>query len=93
MYCKVQYVARIDFHHCSTVATNVCSFLCAICIHVSVSFPDINECTSIMPCSHICHNVPGSFVCECREGYDLVGSVDCEGKHTAECIQVPCSNQ
>ena len=65
---------------------NFCSFYCTITIPVPVSFPDINECSSIMPCSQICRNMPGSFVCECREGYDLVGFVNCEGK----CIIAVC---
>ena len=45
------------------------------------SFPDIDECSS-MPCDHICHNVPGSFVCECRTGYILFDNVRCIGKQS-----------
>ena len=32
-----------------------------------------------MPCAQICHNVPGTFVCDCQEGYNLVRTVECEG--------------
>ena len=47
--------------------------------------PDIDECTRTMPCDHICHNQPGSFVCECNTGYELQGTVTCIGEH---CIVV-----
>lgn len=33
---------------------------------------DNNECTAnITRCEHICTNVPGSFICDCRHGYQL----------------------
>ncbi|XP_060064022.1 uncharacterized protein LOC132544437 [Ylistrum balloti] len=31
---------------------------------------DINECLE-WPCSHICRNIPGSYVCACPIGYEL----------------------
>ena len=45
------------------------------------SLPDIDECIRTMPCDHICHNQPGSFVCECRTGYELQGTGTCIGEH------------
>ena len=35
-------------------------------------FLDVDECSS-SPCAHICHNTQGSFRCECRSGFDMVG--------------------
>ena len=32
---------------------------------------DIDECSNGNGCDHICFNLPGSFECECREGYQL----------------------
>lgn len=38
-------------------------------MHVSL-YTDIDECAS-SPCDHTCINTPGSFVCICRDGYEL----------------------
>ncbi|XP_064602452.1 uncharacterized protein LOC135468240 [Liolophura sinensis] len=32
---------------------------------------DINECFHFRPCSHLCHNTKGSYVCACRSGFRL----------------------
>ncbi|KAM3838043.1 EGF-containing fibulin-like extracellular matrix protein 1, partial [Diretmus argenteus] len=32
---------------------------------------DVNECESINPCQHQCYNIPGSFICQCEQGYQL----------------------
>ena len=34
-------------------------------------------------CDHSCHNVPGSFRCECNEGYTLL-------KDGQSCDPLPC---
>ncbi|KAJ7988328.1 hypothetical protein DPEC_G00322430 [Dallia pectoralis] len=34
---------------------------------------DMDECSEQQPCSHRCVNVPGSYRCVCREGYQLAG--------------------
>ena len=45
---------------------------------------DINECESSNgDCAHVCVNQPGSYHCQCKEGYSLsVNAHDCHGKHT-----------
>ena len=40
-------------------------------------FSDINECAT-NPCSDNCINTPGSFACECEEGFRANGAI-CEG--------------
>ncbi|XP_046698665.1 EGF-containing fibulin-like extracellular matrix protein 1 isoform X2 [Silurus meridionalis] len=38
---------------------------------------DVNECQS-QPCDHQCYNLIGSFICHCRQGYELASdSVSC----------------
>ena len=32
---------------------------------------DVDECTSGVPCEHMCINTEGSFQCSCRTGYTL----------------------
>lgn len=39
-------------------------------------FSDDDECSRISPCSHFCHNTPGSFSCSCPRGLSL----DSDGK-------------
>ncbi|XP_072526078.1 EGF-containing fibulin-like extracellular matrix protein 1 isoform X3 [Salminus brasiliensis] len=39
---------------------------------------DINECQTSQPCEHQCHNLMGSFICQCNRGYELApDSVSC----------------
>ncbi|CAH2316004.1 hemicentin-2 [Pelobates cultripes] len=66
---------------------------------------DEDECETHMPCSHICHNVLGSFSCSCPSGYMLssdrkncrdvdecgLGSHHC--KAGQECVNVAGSYQ
>ena len=43
-------------------------------------YPDIDECEELPHgCSQICTNTPGSFFCNCRRGFQLVGTTECEG--------------
>ena len=45
-------------------------------------FTDIDECLSVVPCQHSCVNIPGSYACECRDGYDLnTDGISCTGKN------------
>ncbi|XP_076583657.1 EGF-containing fibulin-like extracellular matrix protein 1 isoform X3 [Chaetodon auriga] len=32
---------------------------------------DVNECVPSSPCQHLCYNLPGSFMCQCEQGYEL----------------------
>ncbi|KAF3688232.1 EGF-containing fibulin-like extracellular matrix protein 1 Fibulin-3 [Channa argus] len=32
---------------------------------------DVNECVPSSPCQHQCYNLPGSFLCQCDQGYEL----------------------
>lgn len=50
-------------------------------------FPDVNECEFVRstdslhpndPCSHQCENLPGSYRCYCKDGYQLTGD-RCKG--------------
>ncbi|XP_007239888.3 EGF-containing fibulin-like extracellular matrix protein 2 isoform X2 [Astyanax mexicanus] len=39
---------------------------------------DVNECETSQPCEHQCHNLLGSFLCQCNVGYELTpDSVSC----------------
>uniref|UniRef100_A0A8W8N5D1 Fibrillin-1 n=1 Tax=Magallana gigas TaxID=29159 RepID=A0A8W8N5D1_MAGGI len=38
----------------------------------------IDECVRDSPCDHICNNTDGSYVCSCRDGYNLVNVSKCE---------------
>ena len=46
----------------------------------SVSHPDIDECASnTSQCEHLCINTEGSYRCDCTDGYQIVGTTQCEG--------------
>lgn len=32
---------------------------------------DIDECMTEKPCAQICKNLPGSYECHCRHGFQL----------------------
>ncbi|XP_026216754.1 calcium-binding EGF-like domain-containing protein isoform X2 [Anabas testudineus] len=32
---------------------------------------DVNECVPSSPCQHQCYNLPGSFLCQCDQGFEL----------------------
>ncbi|XP_055007283.1 epidermal growth factor-like protein 7 [Boleophthalmus pectinirostris] len=34
---------------------------------------DVNECSEQRPCAHKCVNTAGSYRCECRDGFRLIG--------------------
>ncbi|XP_068725626.1 mucin-like protein [Montipora capricornis] len=58
---------------------------------------DIDECNQESTCDQVCINTPGSFVCDCRNGYTLDGDGktcndvnECEGRN--ECKQ-QCENK
>ncbi|XP_068679238.1 mucin-like protein isoform X1 [Montipora foliosa] len=58
---------------------------------------DINECDQAGACGQVCINTPGSFVCDCRNGYTLNSDGktcddvnECEGRN--ECKQ-RCDNE
>ncbi|XP_017570736.1 EGF-containing fibulin-like extracellular matrix protein 1 isoform X2 [Pygocentrus nattereri] len=39
---------------------------------------DVNECQVSQPCEHQCHNLIGSFICQCNRGFELApDSVSC----------------
>lgn len=40
---------------------------------------DIDECIMPLTCDHKCENLPGSFQCHCKEGYQLYGQTHCAG--------------
>ncbi|XP_077000318.1 low-density lipoprotein receptor-related protein 1-like [Tamandua tetradactyla] len=40
---------------------------------------DIDECSMAYgPCGQLCHNVPGSYFCDCIQGYQLHNLTDCQ---------------
>lgn len=39
---------------------------------IIVIISDIDECSTLDPCHHICNNTVGDFLCSCNEGFDLV---------------------
>lgn len=41
-------------------------------------FIDIDECVRDSPCDHNCNNTDGSYVCSCRDGYNLLNYSKCE---------------
>lgn len=48
---------------------------------------DIDECSySSYLCQYQCVNEPGKFSCVCPEGYQLLGTRLCQGKHTCLCF-------
>ncbi|XP_078656045.1 uncharacterized protein LOC144902462 [Branchiostoma floridae x Branchiostoma belcheri] len=58
---------------------------------VSRTAPDINECNRYNGgCEHVCVNTDGSYRCDCRDGYQLSGSMDCVDIN--ECASSPCRN-
>ena len=57
--------------------------------HTLIFFPDVNECEFVRstdslhpndPCSHQCENLPGSYRCSCKDGYQLTGD-RCKGNN------------
>ncbi|XP_066507588.1 EGF-containing fibulin-like extracellular matrix protein 1 isoform X2 [Hoplias malabaricus] len=42
---------------------------------------DVNECQVSQPCEHQCHNLIGSFICQCNRGYELAPD-------TVSCIDI-----
>ena len=49
-------------------------------------FPDIDECesNSLNNCEQLCVNLPASFFCKCRDGYELnADGRNCDGKKFA----------
>lgn len=54
--------------------------LLSICTYASISRADIDECSfSSYMCQYQCVNTPGSYSCECPEGYQLQGNRLCQG--------------
>ena len=48
--------------------------------HLTHTHTDINECLMTpSPCDQVCENVPGSYVCECVEGYRRLDNGSCAG--------------
>ena len=43
----------------------------------SVPCEDIDECPRGV-CDQLCTNIPGSYVCDCHPGYELIGD-HCQG--------------
>ena len=44
---------------------------------------DINECENSNPCDKECHNIPGSFYCNCPKGFEgdgLKNGTGCRAK-------------
>ncbi|XP_037382568.1 prolow-density lipoprotein receptor-related protein 1-like [Talpa occidentalis] len=40
---------------------------------------DVDECSmAYSPCGQLCHNTPGSYSCECVQGYQLYNGTDCQ---------------
>lgn len=58
--------------------TLMCNMLCLSLFHIPP--PDIDECSfSSYMCQYKCVNSPGSYSCECPEGYQLQGNRLCQG--------------
>ncbi|XP_073770596.1 uncharacterized protein si:dkey-88l16.3 isoform X2 [Danio rerio] len=42
---------------------------------------DVNECAqSVSPCMHLCSNTPGSYRCQCANGFKPLGNGSCEAQ-------------
>lgn len=51
-----------------------------MCVYVHIVCTDIDECSfSSYMCQYQCINSPGSYSCECPEGYQLQGNRLCQG--------------
>ena len=49
----------------------------------SLHFSDVDECQNSLSsnCQQLCVNVPASFFCDCRDGYELnADGRSCDGK-------------
>ena len=52
-------------------------------VSVSLHFQDFDECqnNSSNNCEQLCVNLPASFFCDCRDGYELnANGRSCDGK-------------
>ncbi|KAJ8285106.1 hypothetical protein COCON_G00039560 [Conger conger] len=59
---------------------------------------DINECETSNPCEHMCFNILGSYICQCRQGFELAAdSISCqdidECSFSSYMCQYQCVNQ
>lgn len=58
----------------------------SFCSHLFVFFlfffKDFDDCASegTHGCSSICVNIPGSYMCDCPLGYQLIWGKDCHSK-------------
>jgi hypothetical protein len=52
-------------------------------------FKDIDECKlGSSGCDHECHNTPGTYHCECKDGFYLdTDNKTCNGKFSNSCIK------
>ncbi|XP_053372966.1 uncharacterized protein LOC123561091 [Mercenaria mercenaria] len=106
--CDSKYYGQDCAKPCSCYAVNtkVCDHVTGNCTcnegwEGSLCSTDINECnTSSNPCTEnlrtVCRNNPGSYTCQCKEGFELddaetcVDINECE-KGTDDCLQ-KCNN-
>jgi len=54
--------------------------------YVIFAVADINECSDASRCSDPnkkCVNLPGTFKCQCKDGYKQLQNGNCEGMHCA----------
>lgn len=59
---------------------------------------DINECETNNPCEHMCFNMMGSYICQCKPGFELApDSISCqdidECSFSSYMCQYQCVNQ
>ncbi|KAG5855529.1 hypothetical protein ANANG_G00050000 [Anguilla anguilla] len=59
---------------------------------------DINECETSNPCEHMCFNIMGSYICQCKQGFELApDSISCqdidECSFSSYMCQYQCVNQ
>ena len=75
------YIIRVDIKECYQ---GTCDGYVCVCEHGwrgTHCNTDVLECEELNGgCAHVCVETPGSFQCECDEGYEIVeDSVSCAG--------------
>ncbi|XP_051980473.1 EGF-containing fibulin-like extracellular matrix protein 1 [Xyrauchen texanus] len=55
---------------------------------------DVNECATTNPCQHQCYNLMGSFICQCKVGFELASdNVSCQDIDECEFSNYMCQFQ
>lgn len=70
--CRTGYLLAADNATCLGKGfQEMYRFVYHDCVYVCTTHADVDECSTEMPCSQTCTNLPGEFRCDCLEGYVL----------------------